>query len=37
MENVFKKVGYAQDVLNYNISQIVKTVSVAQSTLHLDK
>ncbi|KAF4105839.1 hypothetical protein G5714_013501 [Onychostoma macrolepis] len=27
VENVFQKVGYAQDVLNYNISQIVKTES----------
>uniref|UniRef100_A0A8C1A968 Prominin 2 n=2 Tax=Cyprinus carpio TaxID=7962 RepID=A0A8C1A968_CYPCA len=29
VENVFKKVGYAQDVLKYKISQIVKTESRA--------
>ncbi|XP_052427635.1 prominin-2 [Carassius gibelio] len=29
MENVFKEVGYAQDVLNYNISKIVQTESRA--------
>lgn len=36
MENVLQKVGFAQDVLNYNISQIVKTVS-AKSMLYLAK
>lgn len=36
MEDVLKNVGYAQDVLNYNISQIVKTVS-AKSMLYLAK
>ncbi|XP_067242479.1 prominin-2 isoform X2 [Chanodichthys erythropterus] len=29
VENVLQKVGFAQDVLNYNISQIVKTESIS--------
>lgn len=29
MENVLRNVAYAQEIMNYNISQIVKEVSVA--------